>query len=76
MSIRNIGTVAHQTSGRGELPVLVRRGHRVLDRQRGELLGVAGEERIAPNYQPVSSQLSQLREDPIEILFSACVQDM
>ena len=47
-----------------------------LGRQRAELLDMAGEERIAPNYQPASSQLRQPREDPIEVLFSACVQDM
>jgi hypothetical protein len=58
MSVRNVGSVAHQTSGRGELAIQVDRGHRVLDRQRGELLDMAGEERIAPNYQPASSQLS------------------
>ena len=76
MSVRIVGSVAHQTSGRGELAIQVDRGHRVLDRQRGKLLDMAGEERITPNYQPASSQLSQPREDPIEVLFSACVQDM
>jgi hypothetical protein len=55
MSVRNVGSVAHQTSGRGELAMLVDRGHRVLHRQRGELLDVVGEQRASPNYQPASS---------------------
>src|SRR6266481_5156851 len=76
MCFRNVGPVAHQASGRSELAPLVDRGNRVLNRQGGELLGMAGEECVAPNYQPTSSQLSQLREDQIEVLFSACVQDM
>src|SRR5947209_6404068 len=57
MSVRNVGSVAHQTSGRSELAPLVDCGHPVLNRQRGELLGMGGEERIAPNYQSASSQL-------------------
>src|SRR5260370_41230653 len=73
MCFRHVGPVAHQASGRSELAPLVDRGNRVLNRQGGELLGMAGEERVAPNYQPASSQLSQLREDPIEVLFGACV---
>jgi hypothetical protein len=32
--------------------------HRVLDRQRGKLLHIGGEERIAPNYQPASSRMA------------------
>src|SRR5262249_9556167 len=76
MCFRNVGPVAHQTPSRSELTPLVDRGNRVLNRQGGELRGTAGEKRVAPNYQPTSSQLSQLREDPIEVLFSACVQDM
>ena len=76
MCVSNVGSVAHQTSGRGELAPLVDCGDRVLNRERGELFGMAGEERVSPNYQPASSQLRQLREDQIEVLFSACVQDM
>src|SRR5262249_27641535 len=76
MSVGNVDSVAHQTSGRRELAIQVDRRHRVLDRQRGKLFDMASEERIAANYQPASSQLSQLRENPIEVLFSACVQDM
>src|SRR5262249_20744459 len=60
MCFRNVGPVAHQTSGRSELAPLIDRGNRVLNRQGGELLGMAGEERVAPNYQPTSTQLSQL----------------
>src|SRR5258708_3586835 len=60
MCFRNVGPVAHQASGRSELAPLVDRGNRVLNRQGGEPLGMAGEERVAPNYQPASSQLSQL----------------
>src|SRR6516164_8987830 len=76
MCFRNIIPVAHQTSGRSELAPLVDRGNRVLNRQGGELLDMAGEERVAPNDQPPSSQLGQLLEDAIEVLFNACVQDM
>src|SRR5262249_8613610 len=76
MCFSNVGPIAHQTSGRSELAPLVDRGNGVLNRQGGELLRMAGEERVAPNYQPTSSPLSQLREDPIEVLFSACVEDM
>src|SRR5262249_19481076 len=60
MCFRNVGTVAHQTSGRSELAPLVDRGNRMLNRQGGELLGMAGEERVAPNYQPTSTPLRQL----------------
>src|SRR5262249_4315568 len=76
MRVGNVGSVAHQTSGRGELATLVARGDRVLNRKRGELFDMASEERASPNYQPAYSQLSQFREDSIEVLFSACVQDM
>src|SRR5262249_13328655 len=76
MCFSNVGPITHQTSGRSELAPLVDRGNGVLNRQGGELLRMAGEERVAPNYQPTSSQLSQPREDPIEVLFSACVEDM
>jgi hypothetical protein len=48
----------------------------VLNRQGGELLDMAGEERVAPNDQPPSSQLGQLLKDAIEVLFNACVKDM
>src|SRR5262245_3389225 len=76
MSVRNVGSVAHQTSSRSELQSLIDCWHCVLDRQRGELLEMDAEEGIARNYQPASSQLSQPREDLVEVLFSACVQNM
>jgi hypothetical protein len=76
MTLRNVGPVAHQTTGRSELAPLVDCGHGVLKRKRGKLLGMAGEERITRNYQPGSPQLGQLCEDSVEVLFSTCVQDM
>src|SRR5437660_453652 len=41
---RKTASIAHQTAGRGELAILVDRGHRVAERQRGELLAPAIEE--------------------------------
>src|SRR5262249_13304852 len=76
MCFRNVGPVAHQTSGLSERAPLVNRGDCVWNRERGELFDVAGEERISPNYQPASSYLTQPREYAFEVLFSACVQDM
>jgi hypothetical protein len=48
MSVRNVGSVAHQTTGRSELAPLVDCGHRVLSRQRSELLGMAAGHPAAP----------------------------
>ena len=43
--LRNAASVAHQAAGRGELAILVDRGHRVAERQCGELFAPADEER-------------------------------
>ena len=47
------------------------RGHRVADRQRGELLAMAGEEWIAADHQATRAQLNKLYEDFIQITFGA-----
>src|SRR5688572_20648499 len=41
VTVRNTASVAHQTTGRGELAVLENRGHRMAERQCGELFAPA-----------------------------------
>src|SRR5262249_12662710 len=72
----SIAAVAHQTSGRGERSPLEDRGHSVVDRQGGELLGPAIEDCIGADHERAGSQLGQGREDRIEIAFGAGMQDM
>ena len=74
--VRNVRSVAQQTSGRGELAPLVDRRHRVAERQRGELFAPAREECIGADHEPARSQLDQLCEDSIEVTFGAGIQDM
>src|SRR5262249_41592052 len=76
MCFRNVGPVAHQTSGLSERAPLVNRGDCVLNRERGELFDVAGKERIPPMYHPPVLYAIKPRESVFEALFSACVQDM
>ena len=46
----------------------------VADGKRGQLFASAGEERIAANHKSASLQLDQLREDYLEVTFSAGIQ--
>src|SRR5262249_59184427 len=71
----NAGAVAHHAAGRGEVPKLVDRGHRVAERQRGELITAAVEEGIIGNYERVCSELEQSSEGCIDVAFGGCVQD-
>ena len=68
--------VAHQAAGRGELAILVDRGHRVAERQCGELLAPADEECIGADHEPAGPQLGQGCKDRIEVAFGAGMQDM
>jgi hypothetical protein len=72
----SIAAVAHQTSGRCERAPLEDRGHSVVDRQCGELLGPAIEDCIGADHESAGSQLGQGCEDRIEIAFGAGMQDL
>jgi hypothetical protein len=74
--VRNTASVAHQAASRGELAILEDRGHRVAERQCGELLAPAIKERIASDHEPARSQLDQLCEGYIKVTLCAGIQDM
>ena len=49
--IGKTGSVAHQAASRDELAILVDRGHRVAERQCGELFASAGEQWITADHE-------------------------
>ncbi len=51
-------------------------GHRVADRQCGELFAAAGEECIGADHERACPHLDQGCEDHVEVAFAAGVQDM
>ena len=74
--VRKTGSVAHQAAGRGELAILIDRGHRVAQRQCGELFALAIEEWIGADHERRLPQLGQSCEDRIDVAFGARMQDM
>ena len=74
--VREIGSIAHQAAGRGELAKLEDRGYRVADRQCGELFDPGTEECIVADHERACSQLDQGCESRIEVAFGARMQDM
>src|SRR5262249_47428763 len=68
MCFRNVGPVAHQTSGLSERAPLVNRGDCVLNREAGDLFAVAGKNRIPPITRPATSYLPQPRKSAFEVL--------
>jgi len=76
VNIRNGRSIARQTSGRRELAPVVDRGHRVVERQRGELFHLASQKWIAANHESACSQLDELCEDAVEFAFGAGIQNM
>src|SRR6266481_2709035 len=57
--VRNAASVAHQAAGRGELAILVDRGHRVADRQGGEVSALGVEECIGADDERAGPKLGQ-----------------
>src|SRR6266545_5058554 len=74
--VRQTAAIAHQAAGGGKLAVLEDRGHRVADRQCGELLAPAIEQSIIADRQRACPQSGQGCEDRIEVAFGARLQDM
>src|SRR5690348_3003188 len=74
--LRNIGSIAHQTTGRGELAIRTDRGNRMAKCQCSELLAACKEEWVGADHQRTGSQLKQRRKDRIEIVIGAGMQDM
>src|SRR5215471_2926363 len=75
-SVGSESAIAHQTAGSDELAVLVNRGHRVTQGERGELLGVGGEKRVGTDDEPARAQLHQACEELLEVAFAARIQHM
>src|SRR5262249_55098183 len=74
--VRLAGSVAHQTARQGELTQWVARGHRVADRQCGQLFDPASEGWVGADHERAYSQLVQGCNDRLEVAFVARVQDM
>src|SRR5262245_64691790 len=74
--IRLTGSVAQQAAGRGERAILMDRGHRVAERQCGELFASGREECTGADDERAWSELGQGCKYRIEIAFFARLQDM
>ena len=57
VQVRNTGSVAHQAAGRRERAKLEDRGHRVADRQCGELFAPVNKESIGADHERTDSPL-------------------
>ena len=68
---RFIASVAHQAPSRGELAKKVDRGHRMADRQCGQLFGAGKEQLIRHDYEPTGSQFDQRCECSLDLAFAA-----
>ena len=55
--VGDAAAVAHQAAGRDKLATLIDRGHRVAERQCGELFAAASEECIGADHERAGSQL-------------------
>src|SRR6266478_8134839 len=55
--VRTVASVAHQAAGGDKLAIGKNRGHRMADRQLGELFAPADEERIGGDQESTHSQL-------------------
>ena len=71
-----VRSVAHQTSGRSEIAILIDRWHRVAERERGKLFALAGEKWIGGDYEPAGPQLDHGCENSIEVVLGPGMQDM
>jgi hypothetical protein len=77
ISVDNPAAIARQAAGCDKLAVCADHGHRVPKRQRSELAAPAGQQRIAAaQHETACPQLEQVCEDPVEVMFSAGIQDM
>ena len=78
MTIRvpNTACIAHESTGRGKLAIVVDRRHRTVEGQRGELFSPRIEEYVGTDYDPVCSQSVQGRESAIDFVLVARMQDM
>src|SRR5262249_55139867 len=76
ISIRDTTSIAHQTTGGHELSKLEDRRHCVANRECGELLASADQERIGPNNKPAGSQFMQGRKGRVDFAFSAGMDNM
>src|SRR5215472_2943870 len=74
--IRLTGSVAQQAAGRGERAILMDRGHRVAERQYGELFASGREECTGADDERAWSELGQGCKDRIKIALGARRQDM
>src|SRR5262249_17248777 len=75
--VRDPAPVAHQAAGRGEFAKLVDRGHRMAERECGELAGSGDKERVgAADHERGCSQLHQGCEHRIEVAFGARMKHM
>src|SRR5262249_60224360 len=75
--VRSIASVAHQTTGGGELSVLVNRWNAVAEGECAELRGVTAEHRIGGgDHERGCSQLHRRCEGRFEVGFGARVEYM
>src|SRR5262249_11336331 len=74
--IRLTGSVAQHAAGRGERAILMDRGHRVAERQCGELFASGREECTGADDERAWSELGQGCKDRIKIALGARRQDM
>src|SRR5262245_55087826 len=71
-----IASVAHQAPSRSELAKKVDRGHRMADRQCGQLFAAGNEQLIGHDHEPTGSQFDQGCECNLDLAFAACMEDM
>ena len=71
-----IASVAYQPPSRSELAKKVDRGHRMADRQCGQLFAAGNEQLIGHHHEPTGSQFDQRCECSLDLAFAACMEDM
>src|SRR4029079_11141579 len=76
VSVGNVRSVTHQTSGRSKLAILENCRHGVAKRQRAKLFANAREERAGADNEPTRLQLEQPGENYIQVRFAAGIEDM
>src|SRR5262245_11607186 len=73
--IGKIGSVAHQATGRRELPKLINCGHCIVSYHSDELLASAEEEWVRRYDERPSSSLNDTCNGGFEVMFTAGMQD-
>ena len=66
-----IASVAYQPPSRSELAKKVDRGHRMADRQCGQLFAAGNEQLIGHHHEPTGSQFDQRCECSLDLAFAA-----